>query len=366
MDQGKTLISIKGNALIPLDIEFECQDGEIFVVVGPSGSGKTTMLRCIAGLYKPDAGRIICKGNTWFDSGNKINVSVQHRAAGFVFQDYALFPHLTVRENITLPIKEPDKTIREERVNEYVQMVHLDGLEDRLPHQLSGGQQQRVAVARALARKPDILLLDEPFSSVDQQTRRFLVRELIQLKHKLNIPIIHVTHDLNEARRIADKLCIIQSGTGLQIDSPDNVMTRPVSSLVASLTGHDNIFTGNIIDHDKDSKITLIQWNSHRITATYTPNFEIDEKIDWIIPAYKIIPNMDIDSDGNLQNLFTGKICELLQLGEGTIISIAITNTDDYLQMNYSTHHVNQHGLKEGDTISVSLIPDGIHIMKRN
>ncbi|NNE38094.1 MAG: ATP-binding cassette domain-containing protein, partial [Gammaproteobacteria bacterium] len=212
MDQGNTSIKLKATTPIPLNIEFSCKNGEIFVIVGPSGSGKTTILRCIAGLYAANTGKIICRGKTWFDSENNIHASIQDRAAGFVYQDYALFPHLTVRENISLPIKEKKKSIRDQRTDEYIQLVHLNGLDDRLPYQLSGGQQQRVAVARAMARDPDILLLDEPFSSVDQQTRRFLVRELIQLKHQLNIPIIHVTHDLNEARRIADQLCIIQDG----------------------------------------------------------------------------------------------------------------------------------------------------------
>ncbi len=366
MDQGNTHIQLKAKTPIPLDVEFSCKNGEIFVIVGPSGSGKTTILRSIAGLYTANEGKIICRGRTWFDSDNNVHISVQDRAAGFVYQDYALFPHLTVRENISLPIKIKNKQDRIQKANEYIQLVHLNGLEDRLPHQLSGGQQQRVAVARALARAPDILLLDEPFSSVDQQTRRFLVRELIQLKHKLNIPIIHVTHDLNEARRIADQLCILQDGTGLQIDRPENVMSTPVSSKVAHLTGHDNIFRGTILDHNTDSFTTTIQWHDRVISAKYSPDFSVNEEIDWVIPSYKVLADLKTDNDNTGINEMTGKITELIQLGEGTIITITFDGLDDCLQMNYSTHHVHELKLTTGDEITVLLVPDGIHIMARS
>lgn len=364
VDQGNTYIHLKSEDPIPLDIEFSCNSGEIFVIVGPSGSGKTTILRSISGLYTPGSGKIVCMGNNWFDSQENINVSVQSRAAGFVFQDYALFPHLSVSENISIPILEEDKSIRNKLIDEYIELVHLTGLDDRLPHQLSGGQQQRVAVARAMARKPDILLLDEPFSSVDQQTRRFLVRELIQLKHKLNIPIIHVTHDLNEARRIADKLCIIYEGTGLQLDKPENVMARPNSSRVASLTGHDNIYHGKIIKHDSESKSSYIQWHDKILTTSYSPKFETGEEIDWMIPSSQVIAKIDLNNTHTDENQLSGKIIEMIQLGEGTIISIEFENNTDYLHMNYSTHHVKKNQIATGDKITVSLIADGIHIMK--
>lgn len=364
MAQGNTYIHLKSEDPIPLDIEFSCNSGEIFVIVGPSGSGKTTILRSISGLYTPNSGKIVCMGNNWFDSKEDINVSVQTRAAGFVFQDYALFPHLSVRENISIPISEDNQTIRNELIDEYIELVHLTGLGDRLPHQLSGGQQQRVAVARAIARKPDILLLDEPFSSVDQQTRRFLVRELIQLKHKLNIPIIHVTHDLNEARRIADKLCIIHEGTGLQIDDPENVMTRPNSSRVASLTGQDNIYHGKIIKHDRESQTSYIQWHDITLTCAYSPEYELGEEIDWMIPSSQVIEISDLNDTNTDENQLSGKIIDMIQLGEGTIISIGFDNNTDSLHMNYSTHHVKKNQIATGDIFTVSLIPDGIHIMK--
>ncbi len=366
MGQGSISIRLEAKTPIPLDMEFNCNDGEIFVIVGPSGSGKTTTLRCIAGLYTADTGRIICRGKTWYDSENNINTAIQDRAAGFVYQDYALFPHLTVRENISLPIKEKKISVRNQRTDKYIQLVHLNGLGDRLPHQLSGGQQQRVAVARALARDPDILLLDEPFSSVDQQTRRFLVRELIQLKHQLNIPIIHVTHDLNEARRIADQLCIIQDGTGLQIDAPENVMSRPVSSKVAQLTGHDNIFRGTIISHDQEVLSTSIKWHDKILLAGYSPDFKIDEEVDWVIPPYKILANMETKATNPKENQMTGTITELIQLGEGTIVTIKFDGMIDCLQMNYSTHHIHEHKIKPGNLITVSLIPDGIHMMRHS
>jgi molybdate transport system ATP-binding protein len=349
---------------IPLDINFTCSNGEIFVIAGPSGSGKTTILRSIAGLYKPEKGKIICKDNVWYDTDSKIDVPVQKRAAGFVFQNYALFPHLTVRENIAIAIIENDKKKQNIYIDELLETVHLDGLASRLPYQLSGGQQQRVAVARGLARKPEILLLDEPFSSVDQQTRRYLVRELAQLRDRLQIPIIHVTHDLNEARRIADKLCIINNGLSLQIDTAENVMMKPANAEVARLTGHDNVFTGKVKGHDKAANKTYIYWQDEILQSNYSPKFSENEVLHWFIPSSQVIPVMTKYSNDDHDNVLKGKIIEVIQLGEGSILSIALQGLPDPVQMNYSTHHAIESNMVPNSEIMVSLLASGIHLMK--
>ena len=365
MDLNNTSVRLVETSPIPLDVEFNCNNSEIFVIVGPSGSGKTTILRSIAGLYKPASGKITCQGKNWFDSDTDLNVPVQKRAVGFVFQHYALFPHLSVRNNIAIALQKINEEIRNQRLNELINLVHLNGLENRLPHQLSGGQQQRVAVARCLAREPDILLLDEPFSSVDQQTRRYLVRELVQLRDRLNIPIIHVTHDLNEARRIADKLCIINDGLSLQIDTPEKVMANPSSAQVASLTGHDNVFTAILDKHDNNKGVSYINWHNHILESGYFPNLGESEVIDWFIPSSQIILHESKNASINYKNILPGKIIDFIQLGEGSILSIELDGIPELVHMNFTTHRARYDGLVPGKNVSISLVSEGIHLMKK-
>ena len=365
MNHETNRVRLRQSSPIPLDIDFSCNNGEIFVIAGPSGSGKTTILRCIAGLYKPVTGKVICQGNTWYDTDSRIDVPVQQRAAGFVFQNYALFPHLTVRENIAIAIVDENKKMKARYVDELIETVHLNGLDSRLPYQLSGGQQQRVAVARGLARKPKILLLDEPFSSVDQQTRRYLIRELAQLRNRLNIPIIHVTHDLNEARRIADKLCIIDEGSSLQIDTPENVMTKPASFKIAKLTGHDNLFNGVVQSHDKSNKKSFINWHGKILETAYSPGFVENESIDWFIPSSQVIPIITNDANCNNSNISKATIVEIIQLGDGSLISIEQPGISDIVRMNYSTHQTREQGLVLGSVLQISMLPGGIHLMKK-
>ena len=176
------LVRVSAPAPVPLDAEFTCRTGELLALVGPSGSGKTSLLRCIAGLRRPRAGLVRCKGLTWFASDRAINLPPQKRRVGLVFQQYALFPHLSARDNVASALRHLPANARNARAEALLETVHLAGLEAHKPRELSGGQQQRVALARALARDPAVLLLDEPFSAVDQVTRRKLQSELAQLR----------------------------------------------------------------------------------------------------------------------------------------------------------------------------------------
>jgi molybdate transport system ATP-binding protein len=234
MDKGLT-VRLHQDGLIPLDVDFSVAPGEAMALVGPSGSGKTTTLRAIAGLYRPAAGRIACNGTAWFDSAAGIHVPARQRRAGLVFQSYALFPHLTALANVMEALNDTARETRREAAMALLARVHLDGLEDRRPAQLSGGEQQRVAVARALARRPDVLLLDEPFSAVDRVTRRKLRRELAELRRDLPMPVVLVTHDLDDVTRLADRICVMHKGRILQSGSVAEVMTQPASAEIAEL-----------------------------------------------------------------------------------------------------------------------------------
>jgi molybdate transport system ATP-binding protein len=223
------------DAPIALDVEFAVAPGEILALVGPSGSGKSTTLRVIAGLYAPSGGKVSCQGSVWLDGEAGISVPPRDRRAGMVFQSYALFPHLTAVENVIEALGDVPAGQRHAQARALLKRMHLDGLDDRRPAQLSGGQQQRVAVARALARRPDVLLLDEPFSAVDRVTRRRLRRELIELRRELSMPVILVTHDLDDVVRLADRMCVMNGGKILQTGTVEDVMARPASPLVAEL-----------------------------------------------------------------------------------------------------------------------------------
>lgn len=224
-------ITLRQDGPIPLDVEFKVAPGQTLALVGASGAGKTTVLRSIAGLYRPRQGRIVCNDRTWMDSGNAIDLPARARHAGFVFQSYALFPHLSAQANVMEAMLDCPRPEREKRAAELIERVHLDGLGDRLPSSLSGGQQQRVALARALARDPEVLLLDEPFSAVDHPTRRALHTLLAEIRASTPMPIVFVSHDVEDAARSADQVCFLQSGKGLDTGCTRDLLDDPTSHL---------------------------------------------------------------------------------------------------------------------------------------
>jgi len=189
-----------------LDINFSCRDEELLAMIGPSGSGKTSIIRMIAGLDRPDEGRISYGDEVWFDSLRKIFVPPQKRRLGYVFQDYTLFPHLTLRENAAFATKD------RKRVNDLLEMFGISHLRNRKPNLVSGGERQRCAICQALAGNPRALLLDEPFSALDFITRRKLREDIKMIRNEITFPIIYVTHDISEAFALADKLLPVVEG----------------------------------------------------------------------------------------------------------------------------------------------------------
>lgn len=350
---------------IPLAATLECGADEILVIVGPSGSGKTTLLRAISGLYTPKSGQVVCNGTTWLDTQAKICLPPQRRPLGMVFQHYALFPHLTARQNVMIALAGGSAKDKRTRAEALLQAAHIGGLDERYPHQLSGGQQQRVALARALARDPEALLLDEPFSAIDQQTRRKLLRELVALKRRLRRPIIHVTHDLNEARRIGDKLCIVHRGKTLQTGAPDEVMNRPADAQTAHLAGHYNVYACQVLWHNHEEKKTWIQWDGHALETRYRPEFAPKTEADWVIPPENVILHRrDRPSQGERENPVQGRIVEFTPLGETTWMALTL-DENKLLHLSTPTHVARRNQLDEGVDITVSLLAEGIHLMEK-
>jgi molybdate transport system ATP-binding protein len=350
--------TIKQQQPIPLEVQLQCAAGEMLALVGPSGSGKTTVLRCIAGLHKPQQG-LIRSQTIWFDSNHELNYSPQQRRVGMVFQNYALFPHLTVMQNILLAMQTP----QEHKARALLEQVHLSGLESRFPSQLSGGQQQRVALARALARDPEVLLLDEPFSAVDKVTRRKLYLELHALRRQLSMPIILVTHDLDEAAMLADQMCVIHQGKTLQQGTVEDVLNRPQSLNVARLTDARNVFEGKIVMVEGQKKL---QWCEELLEIADT-DFVVGSNVFWIIAPSKIMLHQRRrPSRGEQENPVQAIIDDMITLRGITTVLMKVTGHNPLLiQMDIPEHVVERNQLQRGEHIGLSLLRNAIHLIEQ-
>jgi len=238
-----------GEVVAVSDLDLDVEAGSLLTLLGPSGCGKSTTLRMVAGLERPDSGRIEVGGRVLFDESLGIDVPANRRGIGMVFQSLALWPHLTAAGNIGYPLRVAGvpRDARRARVDELLQIVDLMGLGDRRPGTLSGGQQQRVAIARALAHEPDLLLLDEPFSALDAGLRRQLGEELKRIQQRLGVTIIYVTHDRREALLLSDSIGMMAKGRMLQHGDPEEVYRRPVSALAAGMLGDINVVKGRVV-----------------------------------------------------------------------------------------------------------------------
>lgn len=228
------------------DVSFGADENQILALLGESGSGKSTILRMIAGFESPDNGKIELNGVVLSDANNY--VAAEKRGVGMVFQDHALFPHLSVAENILFGIKGLSKEEQKNRLSEMLSLVQLDGYNDRMPNQLSGGEKQRVAIARALATKPKLLLLDEPFSNLDALLREQMRKELRRIIKQANTTAIFVTHDISDVYYTADQVMVIKDGKKLQLGSLKEVYDQPADLYVGSLFGPLNALKGTIKD----------------------------------------------------------------------------------------------------------------------
>jgi iron(III) transport system ATP-binding protein len=231
------------------DVSFELPTGTFFTLLGPSGCGKTTTLRCVAGLERPDAGRIAVGDRVLFDQDSGVAVPMNHRGIGMVFQSYAIWPHMTVFENVAFPLRVAknrrySRTEIQTLVDDALGTVGLGGYGVRPATRLSGGQQQRVALARAIVHRPELLLLDEPLSNLDASLREEMRVELRRLQKQIGVTTIYVTHDQNEALAMSDQIAVIEQGRIVQMDEPRAIYFRPASGFVASFIGSSNLFSG--------------------------------------------------------------------------------------------------------------------------
>jgi molybdate transport system ATP-binding protein len=226
--------------------------GGVSVLFGPSGSGKTLTLQCLAGLVRPDTGRIVVDGRVLFDGAAGVDVAPQSRRVGYVFQGYALFPHLCVRGNVAFGLRNRPPAERARRTAEAIERLGLGGLEDRYPRELSGGQKQRVALGRALAIEPTFVLLDEPLSALDLPLRRALRDELHTILEDWRVPAVLVTHDFSEAYQLGDRVIVYEAGRVQQAAPRGELLWRPASESVARILGFRNILRGMVLESTAD------------------------------------------------------------------------------------------------------------------
>ena len=220
------------------DVSLEVREGEIFVIMGLSGSGKSTLIRCLSRLVEPTAGEILFNGRDLLRASEAEMIAIRRHKIGMVFQHFALLPHLTVLQNVAFPLEVQgiDRARREARAREVIALVGLEGREGHFPRELSGGQQQRVGIARSLAAEPELWFLDEPFSALDPLIRREMQDEFLRVQRLLKKTIVFITHDFDEAIRLADRIAIMQDGAVIQTATPEELVLRPATDYVAEFT----------------------------------------------------------------------------------------------------------------------------------
>ena len=303
-------------------ISLNIQHGEFLTLLGPSGSGKTTTLNMIAGFEIPSRGEIL------LEDDDITTVAPNNRGIGMVFQNYALFPHMTVSDNIAFPLKmrkTPGEIIRQS-IKEALELVKLPEFEGRYPHQLSGGQQQRIALARALVFKPKILLMDEPLGALDKKLRDHMRLEIKHLHQSLNITVIYVTHDQEEALTMSDRIAIMNEGKIIQLDTPVNLYETPVNLFVADFIGESNFLKGQVAVTDGD-KTAIETKDGLKVWVHKLNHMDSGEDVSIAIRPEKIqILTDESNALGDIFNRFSGKIEEIVYVGEARIYRISLAS----------------------------------------
>jgi molybdate transport system ATP-binding protein len=257
-------------AAFALDVEFQAASG-VTVLFGPSGSGKTLTLDAIAGFVAPDEGRIMLDDEILFDAPSGVCLAPQARHCGYVFQNYALFPHMTLRENLAFAAERRPRLERHRRVNDMLERFHLTEVAGRRPHELSGGQKQRCSIARALIGAPKLLLLDEPAQGLDAPLRAELYAVLRQVRAEFQTPSLLVTHDLNECFELGDEMLILRDGRVVQTGPPRAVADRPANVEVARLLGIFNLLQADILELDPQRNLSRLRFGEFELAGQYFP-----------------------------------------------------------------------------------------------
>ena len=280
--QFKGILKQFGSVVAVEKMDFDIEEGSLVTLLGPSGCGKTTLLRMVAGLEEPTEGDIFIKGVRINDT------PIHKRNLGMIFQNYALFPHKTIFDNVAFGLKYRDVSKEEikEKVTRALEMVRLPGVENRMPNPLSGGQQQRIAMARAIVIEPDVLLMDEPLSALDENLREEMRREVDNLQHMLGVTTIFVTHDQREALSMSDKILVMKDGRKQQEGGPETVYNEPANHFVADFLGHSNFIQGEVVDVD-DNRVNVKIGTGNVLFAENKGAFSKGDQVEMIVRAQR-------------------------------------------------------------------------------
>lgn len=332
------------------DANVEVPEGEYFVLLGPTGAGKTVLLECIAGLHKPHKGDI-------FVAGERVNdIPPEQRGLGYLPQDYALFPHLNVAQNIGFGMRLRKKPASEinKKIKELSSLLGISHLLHRSPIYLSGGEQQRVSLARALSIEPKVLLLDEPLSALDEQTREGLCVELRRVHEELGTTTMHVSHNFEETLSVADRIGIIHQGVIQQIGTPEEIFRRPVSEFVARFVRCENIFKGTAVARDDGSVVKTEGVEFYAATA------QEGEVLFTIRPEEIEVCNPVGAPGASIANTFTGRIDRIID--KGALMKLYV-DIGVNLAALLSRRVLHERGYRLGDNVTVHFEPQAAHVI---
>ena len=341
-------VMARAQAPIPLDVAFRAEPGELLALVGHSGSGKTTLLRTIAGLWRPGVARVVVAGTTWLDTAAGVDLPTYRRRVGIVFQNYALFPHMTAVQNVMAAMDRADPA----EAARLLDLLNLQGLADRRPAQLSGGQQQRVALARALARKPQALLLDEPFSAVDRATREKLHAEIIALRAHLAMPVVLVTHDMNEAQLLADRMVVIERGRVVHEGTTAQVMADPEALRAMGIREVAVMLPAVITGHGADGLTRL----DTEAGPLFLPGVagRPGTRIRVRIMAHEVILSRGRPEGLSAQNILAGTVAKIVQ-GKGPAVTVHVNVGSHEILARITRRAAGQMALQPGDRVHAIL-----------
>src|SRR5262245_59707566 len=332
------------------EISFSVEEGRFYTLLGPSGCGKTTTLRCIAGLEKANGGEIVVAGNKVYSATDNTYVPAYRRPIGMVFQSYAIWPHLSVIENVAFPLRVGKPRVSnadiQRKVSAALGQVELGGYEERMATQLSGGQQQRLALARALVREPQVLLLDEPLSNLDAKLRERMRFELRELQRRLRITTLYVTHDQIEALSMSNVIAVMNSGVIVQEGAPRDVYMQPKSKFVANFIGSTNQLNGEIQKVDND-ETAWVRTDDGEICCHALEGLKAGSKVVVVVRPESVVLHRKRPPDAG--NVVEGKVASAMFLGEYLDCSIELG------EMILQTHQPHQLELRRGETVWVEL-----------